>query len=297
MKYAKLILLILMPAMLLGQDNQLSEAARELLNQPRLGSAQLTWSDGRKEDGRVVRVTDQFVTFDANRKPSTCENVELSKIEAVQWQSSSENLGSAVLLGAVLSPFYMGSAVADPFHRMFPPLRPLRGIWESIRRSNNGVKSSLYFDGSTVQSREVTVKRGRYHAERDRLYMMFDGGPETVVQFHFKCRELILDSPSVTYMSVRDTPHRVFAPIVGEWQRSGSVLYLRPSGSFEERKEELRKGAFEMTATGVRIHWADSQGPGGEEWSAQIKHRHVVARVGGVTKEYRYVPPGFTPDM
>ena len=167
----------------------------------------------------------------------------------------------------------------------------------AIRRSHGGSKSALYFDGSTVQSREVTVKEGHYRVEQDRLYLMFDGGIETVTPFRFDCWKLILDSPAATFTSAQDTAHRASAPIVGVWYSSGSFLDLKPNGTFASRKEELRKGTFEMTATGARIHWADSQGPGGEEWSAQFKHRHLVIRAGGVTVEYKYVPPGLDIDL
>ena len=85
MGYDKLIPMMLIPALLLGQNSQLSDAARVLLSKPQVGSAQLTWLGGRKQDGRIVRVTDQFVTFVTNQKPSTSENVDLSKIAAVQW--------------------------------------------------------------------------------------------------------------------------------------------------------------------------------------------------------------------
>ncbi len=302
MAYDKLIPLIVIPALLLGQD-QLSEAAQELLSKQQFGFAQLTLSDGRNEDGRIVRVTDQFVTFVTNRKPPGCENVELSKVAAVFWHPaskriSSSELGSAVYLGAVLSPFFVIHEAADPFRRMFPPLRPPRGEWESIRPSPGGEKSSLYFDGETVKHREVTVKQGRYHVEENRLHMMFDGEPERVTQFRFNCAELILDSPPAKFYSVSAAPHRASPPIVAEWHTSsGSVLDLRPDGILEERKEEHRNGTFEMTTKGVKIHWTDSQGPGGEDWSAQIKHRHVLVRIGSVTTEYRYVPPGFATDL
>jgi hypothetical protein len=180
---------------------------------------------------------------------------------------------------------------------MFPPQRPLRGEWESIHRSRAGVKSTLDFEGSTVQHSEVILKQGRYHVDRDRLYMIFDGEPETSMPFHFNCGELILDSPPRKLMSVWTTPQGVFAPIVGKWSSAGSVLDLEPDGSFQERREELRKGTFQMTAKSVRIHWTDSEGPGGGEWSAQIKHRHLMVSVGGMTTEYRYVPPRFVTDL
>jgi hypothetical protein len=48
-----LILLILIPATLVGQNSQLSEAAAKLLRKPRLGSAQITRPDGLREDETV----------------------------------------------------------------------------------------------------------------------------------------------------------------------------------------------------------------------------------------------------
>lgn len=302
MGYDKLIPMMLIPALLLGQNSQLSDAARELLSKPRVGSAQLTWLGGRKEDGRIVRVTDQFVTFERNGKPSTCENVELSKVAAVQWSrapksSSSSDLAGIVLAGAVLSPFFAANAVADPFRRLFPPRHPLRGEWETIRRSHGGFRTTLTFKGSTIQSWEMTFKQGHYRVEEDRLYLMFDGGIETVTPFRFDCSKLILDSPAATFTSRQDTAHPASAPIVGVWYSSGSVLDLKPDGTFEGRKEKLREGTFEMTATGARIHWADSQSPSGEEWTVQFRHSHLLVRVGGVTMEYRYLPPGFLDEL
>src|ERR1700680_3523294 len=112
--------------MLLGQNSQnskLSDAAQKLVNRPRLGSAQLTWTDGRAEQGRIVRVTDQFIAFWTNTRPVTCENVELSKVAAVQWLHTTGEGGAvshaaeAVYFGAILAPFYIGNAVANPLKR------------------------------------------------------------------------------------------------------------------------------------------------------------------------------------
>lgn len=298
----KLILpLILIPATLIGQSVQLSEAARKLLSNPRSGNAQLTWSDGRKEDGRIVWVTDQFVTFVTNTTPSGCENVDLAKIAAVLWGPNSgsnplSNFGGDVLLGAVLSPLFVGHAVANPFRRMSPPLAPLRGQWELIRPLPGVVRSSLVFEGSSVRRSEVSIIQGRYYVERNQLHMMSGGALETVIPFHFNCRELILDGPAGKFALIT-APHHVTEPIVGDWHGSHSQLNFQPNGRFEERKVDVRSGVFEMHGSSVRIHWADDQEPGGQGWNAQVKHHHLVVRVGGITRQYRYIPPGIDLDL
>jgi hypothetical protein len=69
------------------------------------------------------------------------------------------------------------------------------------------------------------------------------------------------------------------------------ILILKADGSIQERKTDLRTGSFERTSRGVTIHWTDDQGPGGALWDAQIQHRHIVVRLGGVVTEYHYIPP------
>jgi hypothetical protein len=125
---------------------------------------------------------------------------------------------------------------------------------------------------------------------------MSDGEPETMIPFRFNCRQIILDGPAGAF-GLRTAPSHVSAPIVGEWGNKSSTLNFKPDGGFEERKEEVRKGTFERTPTGLRIHWVDAQGPGGQEWSAQIEHRHIVVRIGSVVTEYRYVPPRLELDL
>jgi hypothetical protein len=297
----KLILLTLIPVTLVAQNDQLSEAARKLLRKPRVGNAQVTRSDGRQDDGRIVRVTDQFVTFETSIKPPSCENIELSKIVAVRWLGTTNNrpsseYGAIVLLGAVLAPQFAGYAIADPFRRISPPLQPLRGTWEAVAQSRGGSTSAMDFKGSTVEGHFTIVREGHYSVERDQLHMMLDGEPETVIPFRFSCRELILDGPTGA-LGLRKVPSHVSAPIVGEWGNKTSTLNFRLDGSFEERNEEVRKGTFEQTAAGLKIHWTDGRGLGGQEWGAQIEHRHIVVRLGSVVTEYRYVPPGLELDL
>jgi hypothetical protein len=288
MRRNKLIFLILIPAMLVGQNGQLSDAARKLLDKPRLGSAQLTLSDGSLEDGLIVRVTDQFLALQTNHNPLTCENVALSSVASVHWLPTPgrDGVGGEVAFWAIYSPFFAGGATAGIFRGTSSQLKPLRGNWES-----DGGKSTLEFDGSFVTGRTMAVRYGLYSVAQNQLNMKFDGTPEAMIPFQFHCRELLLDSPPIRFLlSPRTIP--VSAPIVGEWGSPHSILYFKPDGDFEERKEEDRYGTFEQTATGVKIHWEDDLGPGGPEWIAQIEHRKIVVRLRSVVTEYRYVSPG-----
>jgi hypothetical protein len=306
MAYEKLARLMLLPAMFLGQNSQLSDAAQKLVNKPRLGSAQLTWADGRTEQGRIVRVTDQFIAFWRNTRPATCENVELSKVAAVQWlrttgergagSHAAERAAEVAYVGAILAPFYVGNAVANPFKRISPPLNPPYGSWESSGPSPGGLKSSLVFMGYDVLYRTTAGKRGRWSVDQNQLRLMFDGEPASVTPFHFDCGELILDDPTRKFRESSNRK-RATSPIVGDWHGSSHHLDLKPDGSVTEEKSEVRKGSFENSGTSVKMHWHDSTGPGGAEWIAQIKHRHIVVNVGGVLMEYHYVPPGLELDL
>jgi hypothetical protein len=302
MAYEKLARFMLLPAMLLGQNPQLSDAAQKLVNRPRLGIAQLTWVDGRTQKGRIVRVTDQFIAFETNIRPPVCESVELSKVAAVQWfrtpgeGGAGSRAAGVVFLGAILAPFYVGNAAADPFKRISPPLNPLRGSWELNGPSRGALKSSLVFKGKTVEYRTITGKRGRWSVERDLLRLTFDGEPDSVTSFHFDCGELILDNPTSKLREGSDRK-RATQPIVGDWHGSRYKLNLKSDGTVIEQKGEVRNGTFENSATSVKMHWTDSTGPGGAEWIAQIKHRHILVSVGGVLMEYHYVPPGIQLDL
>ncbi len=302
MAFDRLARFILLPAMLFGQDPQLSDGAQKLVNKPRLGSVRLTWTDGRSQMGRIVRVTDQFIAFETSIRPAVCEDVELSKTAAVQWlRTSGKGAGASdaavtVLLGAVLVPSYIGNAFANPFKRISPPLKPLSGSWELTGSPGGAIERSLDFAGNTVQYRTITSKRGRWSVERDLLHLRFDGEPESVTSFHFDCGELILENPTSKF---RDwsTHKRATLPIVGDWRGSNYNLDLAPDGVVTAKKFELLKGTFQNTATSLTIHWTDARTPAGAEWIAQIKNRNILVNVRGVPMRYHYVPPGLQLDL
>jgi hypothetical protein len=190
------LLYFLMPLLAGGQTNQaqLSEAAKKLLHKPRTGDARLTWPDGRTKDGQIIRVTDQFVTFEAKNRLS-CEHVELSAIAEVRWLGKpGQDIGPQIemaLLWAYMTPFALGYTIADPFRRISPPLRPPNGTWES---TGDGGRNTLEFKGLTVQWRTTIISHGRYSVLQDRLHLMPDGAQDAVLPFHVQCRQLRLGS-------------------------------------------------------------------------------------------------------
>jgi hypothetical protein len=288
----KLLHILLISGLVAGQTNQaqLSEAARKLLRRPRTGDARLTWPDGRKKKGQIIRVTDQFVTFEAKNR-SSCEDVELSKIANVHWlgtprQDAAGRVEAAIVIGAFAAPFYLGYAIADPFRRISPPLRPLSGTWESI---GDGGKSTLEFKGLTVQWRTTVISHGRYSVVQDRLHLVPVGAPETVIPFRIQCWQLRLGSELFGFWNA---PRHVAPPIVGQWGDAETTVNFKPDGTFEERKGDVRKGTFVRTAGGLDIHWSD-----GQDWTAQIEHRQIVVRLGSQVTKYRYVPPGLDLDL
>jgi hypothetical protein len=272
-----------------------SKSVIKLLRKPRLGDAQLTRRGGQTQTGRIVRVTDQFIAFETSQRPRVCENVELSEVGAVRSLRTPGEPGiaayvaDALYLGVFLGPFYAADAIAYPFKRISPPMKPLRGSWE--RGGSGGVpKSSLDFMGSAVRYRTTISKRGRWLVEQDKLHLTLDGEPEWISGFHFECEELVLDSPREAFRERGNRSHAA-APIVGDWNGRNFRLNIGLDGSAAEEESVDRSGTVENTPTRMRIHWADSTGPGREEWIAHLEHRRIVVSVSGVTTTYHFVPP------
>jgi hypothetical protein len=295
-------LLVLPSAMLLAQNATLSDDARTLLRKPRVGTARLTLTDGQALSGRILRVTDAFISFLANTHPPVCENVEFSKIATVQWVHIDKHAGAGTIvaegafLGAVLAPFLIADAVADPFKRFSPPLKPLSGTWESRGQPGSAPKASLVFKGTTVRYSNAMRKQGRWSIEHSALHLSFGGEPERIAPFHFDCNQLILETPDAKFQGRSDGDH-ADPPIVGYWHGTAYNLDLKQDGTVTQEDWEVRDGSFENTATGLRIHWTNATGTGGLEWIGQIKHRHIVMNVGGTRTEYHYLPPGMDLDL
>ncbi len=273
-------------------NHKISESVDKLLRKPRLGSAQLTWADGRKQKGRILRVTDEFIAFATDFLPSACKNVELSEVAGVKFfhapGSDVAYLVGELFLAAFFAPFLVADGVAEPFRQT--PLEPLRGTWKASGRSHGLLTSSLEFTGNKVVYRTTIRKRGRWSVERGELHLAVEGEPEWITAFHFVCDELVLDNPVEYFREWTKRSHPA-APIIGDWRGHQTRLTIEPNGSLIEEKDMVQKGTFQNSSTSVNMHWADSAGPGGAEWVAQIAHRHIVVSVGGATTEYHYLKP------
>jgi hypothetical protein len=260
----------------------------------KLGNAELTLVDGRTQEGQILRVTDQFVSL---QRSGACEDIELSKIAAVRRLRTpgsphydvGDYIGEAIMLG-MLVPIASVYWVADKLKS--PPVRPLHGTWES----GGSVEGRLEFQGLAVSGNLTIMRHGHYSVARDGLHLVFDHALEKVVPFQVHCMQLALDGPE-GWLELRGSSKHAAAPIVGEWRGRFYTLNLKRDGRVEERKEEIRNGTFERTATGVRIHWTDTEGFGGREWNGQIAHRHIVFRLGSGVTKFSYVLPGFDIDM
>jgi hypothetical protein len=64
MKSHILIVLGLIPGLIAAPVGHLPESVSDLLHKPREGYASLTFTDGAYSNGAILRVTDQFVTFE-----------------------------------------------------------------------------------------------------------------------------------------------------------------------------------------------------------------------------------------
>jgi hypothetical protein len=280
-------------------NHKISDAANKLLRKPRLGSAELTWADGRKQKGRFLRVTNEFIAFQTDFRRSACENVALSEIADVKYFRAPGEPGAGsdvarvvggVFLMAFLVPYVVADAVAEPFRQT--PLKPLRGTWEASGPSDGHVGSSLDFTGNKVVYRTTIRKRGRWSIERGELHLAVDGEPEWITSFHYECEELVLDNPAEKFREWGNRS-RPAGPIVGDWHGRQTRLTIDLDGRLFEEKDVVRDGTFQNTSASVNMHWADSTGPGGTEWTAQIAHRHIVVSIGGATTEYHDLKPSF----
>lgn len=287
---------VLSLSLIVGQDSggsALSASVTKLLRKPRVGIVILTRRDGQLQGGRIVRVTDRFVAFQPDVRLSGCRNLQLSEIDSIKWLRAPgtghvlKDAPEMALFTVFVAAVTIADAVAYPFERLSPPLKPLSDSW--VARD-----SSLEFRGDGVKYQRMTRKRGHWSVEANRLHLVVEGEPETVVPFHFDCGAVVLDNHAAVFRDFSQ-PSPAREPIIGDWDLRGERLNIRPDGTFSEEDTETREGTFTNTTSSVTIQWKDSTGPGGAQWVAPIRHHHIVISVGGVTTEYHYVPPG--PDI
>ena len=183
----RLASVFLLPAMLIGQNAALSHDARKLLDKPRLGNVQLTWADGRIANGRILRITDEFIAFETSTRPAICEDLALSEVATVRWLRTPGAVGPAQvgLFWVLLAPLlhrgrHRGSIQAGPTEAA------ARSSWASSGSSQKGgSRASLEFSDHTVQYRTFIEKRGRWSVEHGLLDVALDGDADSIAPFHF----------------------------------------------------------------------------------------------------------------
>jgi hypothetical protein len=295
-----------------GSDTtaDLSASVKKLLRKAWLGSAELTMRDGRTESGRIVRVTDEFISLATNPRPLDCEDVPLSAVTTVRWLpapkvrgqpgATSEAVSDAVQMvffGAfVWVPLLVEEPIATLFQRISPPLKPLSGSWDLDGSSHGDLQSTLEFQGRAVTERLSRRERGRWSVEERKLHLNTAGKPDRVTSFHVSCGTGLLLKPSSEVLQCTDC-NGVTAPVVGDWRGGDYWLNLKKDGTFVEQRFDTREGTFTNTSTTLEIRWNDLSGPGGGPWTGRIEHRHIIVHVAGVTRKYHYNAPGLTLDF
>jgi hypothetical protein len=288
----------------------LSASVKKLLRKPRLASAELTLRNGRTESGRIVRVTDEFISLATYPRPLACEDVRLSEVTDVRWLpapkaprqpgAASEAASDAVqmvLFGAfVWVPLLVEEPIATLFQRISPPLKPLSGSWNLDGPSHSDLQSTLEFQGHAVTERSSERERGRWPVEQGKLHLNAAGKPDRVASFHLSCGTGLVLGPSSEVLQCTDC-NRATAPAVGDWRSGDHWLNLRKDGTFVQQRFDTQQGTFTNTSTTLEIRWDDSIDPGGGPWTGRIEHRHLILRVAGVTRKYHYNAPGLTLDF
>jgi hypothetical protein len=285
--------LILIPALLAAQPetSPLSPSVKELLRKPQLGEASLTRNDGTVLNGRVVRVTDRFVTL---KSGPTCENVEVSSVAEIKAVQTKQPFKMADLGGGIafllLAPVWLVAWLLS----LSPGAQdPLLGEWQSVLPSPDGSFARILI-GNGIRRKHVFIRNGRYQIQDQQLLLKFEplrGGiaSEQALPFRFVCPGMVLDELLLTPVGAPLRPAR--APIVGRWFSTTFAWEFRPDGSFQREtlsQNDAENGAFLRQGDGIHVQFRVNSRPGHEEdWKIRTKARHLWITRNGETTEYR----------
>lgn len=283
----------------------LSASVKKLLRKPRVGSAELTLRYGRTESGRIVRVTDEFISL-ATLRRLDCEDVPLSAVTAVRWLPEPRAQGQPSTVSYAVQMVFVGAFIWVPllveepittlFQRISPPLKPLSGSWDLDGSSHSDLQSTLEFQGRAVTERLSRREEGHWSAEQGQLHLNTPGKTDRVTSFHISCGTSLVLEPSSEALECSHC-NRVTATVVGDWRGEKHWLNLKNDGTFVEQRFDIRKGVFISTPKTLEIRWDDSIGPGSGPWTGRIEHRRLIVRVAGVTRKYHYDAPGILLDF
>jgi hypothetical protein len=304
MKSQILIVLALMPGLIAAPAGQLPESVSKLLHKPRLGPASLTLSDGTRSDGAIVRVTDQFVTFEPTPfAPGACVNIELSRIAKINWREKPTPVHDAIL--DALMVITLAPAILDGGLAKTDPKDPMLGSWESPEGPISGRirtnRVEFTRNGSApentgyVEQMDILVQEGKYRVDGGTLHLSQVGNaPEAVVDIRFEC-DVLVASNSTRVRRLRSTGiplHGASAPIVGGWNESSegerTTWQFRPDGGFTITSIDRRRhGQFAITNNRMKVAFGAA---GSEEWDVRRKSGRLFISIGGNVTEYQKGP-------
>jgi hypothetical protein len=305
MKSAKILVsAVLIPALMVASGGGASDSIQKLLRKPRYGQMQINLLEGIHIDGAVTRVTTEFLTL---REPTTCENVELSKIASFKrlpplgdGGGAIFEIGLLVLASPFWGPFYIASTLSDGING----LDALHRNWESIPPSAEGKVNRIEFYEPSLAREELSVRRGHYEVTGDQLQLSYEGsGISETIPFRFDCEALVLGPPTAEWRLDSADPgsNQAQPPIVGRWhdgENSGYAVQPRlqwefgPSGTFEKRTIEARRfGTFKRGKKhSVRVTWSLPSGAVEEEWYVRTAKHRLFVTASGITTEYERAP-------
>jgi len=306
-----LVALALIPDLIAGSDGKRPTSVSQLLLDPWNGQATLTFSDGTRREGAILRVTDQFVTF--RRSPQVCEDIELSRIVGIQWssgkQSASDTIGGVftLLFAVPLVPFAVPWALYAAVYRASHPTDPIWGDWESIHHQTPGRteidriqfepnnRNATTQDPGDIRRTNVVIEEGTYRVDGETLHVtQLTGGLEGDMPFHFECDALVAAASTRVHRLTpsKVQPHTAYAPVVGEWIEHWvgvpTTWEFKPDGVLHiKRIERPENGRFVRTKKSVKVTFP---GTAGEEWDVRVKSGRLFISNGGKVTEYKKAP-------
>jgi hypothetical protein len=274
------LLFLVSPFLFAAPADELPASVANLLNKPRYGEARLTWVDGRQSEGRIQRVTDQFVTLAQQKGSGACENVELSKISSIDWVPRT---GSGEYFPLWAIPLLPALWVQDSIRQSHSVRGAFLGDWRTIEASTGRYSRVGFGYDRSVWREDVVVKNGTYRIEGGNLYVTYAGGPEEeATRLQFVCNELTLDALTAKHQlrfwaSAVQSP--ASAPITGRWTegdfRHGDIWEFRTDGSLEVRTmQRFLRGSFKQDQGTIRIRWKSPAGLPREEWQVTLTGDH-----------------------
>ncbi|MGH9718804.1 MAG: hypothetical protein ACRD8O_01210 [Bryobacteraceae bacterium] len=279
---------------------QLPESVKALFNNPRLGRARLTATDGSVVEGHIARVTNQFVAVSYGHVD--CGTFEWSAIADIQWLPYpqprvtvlSEVARNIKIMGwlVYLLPVIIQGNIKDGFYRLVTISDARYGRWVST--SANGSSSRIELSRPRgVWREDIDIVTGRYRVEAGKLHLQYDSSAaEKIIPIRFDCAYLIFGNSNSLLPLWSHGRHRpASAPIVGRWREYGTLEKMwefAEDGAFKTTVTRLSSGNLKKTKGGFEITWTYPSDPAAvPSWELHVSKDRLYGDVAGKPVEYR----------